>query len=181
MLVPHLTLILIPKINYKKGLASLANFNFALSSNFRPKAAEKKKKSENATEEQLNFINKNPDLYVDFSIPWSLTFSYNFNYTKIGYAKSQVVQALTFNGDLSLTEKWKMTYNSGYDFVSKSLTYTNLAITRDLHCWQMNLNWTPIAYGGRGGAYSFEIRARSSVLQELKLAKRGSPSGFINY
>jgi lipopolysaccharide assembly outer membrane protein LptD (OstA) len=163
----------------KKGLASLANFNFALSSNFRPKAA--KKKSDNATDEQLNFINKNPDLYVDFSIPWSITFSYNFNYSKLGFAESQVVQALTFNGDLSLTEKWKMTYNSGYDFVSKSLTYTNLAITRDLHCWQMNLNWTPIAYGGRGGAYSFEIRARSSVLQELKLAKRGSPSGFVNY
>lgn len=164
-----------------KGLASLANFNFALSTNFSPKKADKKKKSENATDEQIDFINKNPDLYVDFSIPWSLSLSYNFNYTKIGFAKSQVVQALTFNGDLSLTEKWKMTYNSGYDFVSKSLTYTNLAITRDLHCWQMNLNWTPIAYGGRGGAYSFEIRARSSILQELKLAKRGSPSGFVNY
>ncbi len=164
-----------------KGLASMANFNFALSTNFQPKKAEKKKKSENATDEQIEFINKNPDLYVDFSIPWSLQLSYNFNYTKIGFAKSQVVQALTFNGDLSLTEKWKMTYNSGYDFVSHSLTYTNLAITRDLHCWQMNLNWTPIAYGGRGGAYSFEIRARSSILQELKLAKRGSPSGFVNY
>jgi lipopolysaccharide assembly outer membrane protein LptD (OstA) len=164
-----------------KGLASLVNFNFALSTRFAPKGADKKKKSENATDEQLKFINKNPDLYVDFSIPWSLQVSYNLNYTKIGYAKSQVVQALTFNGDISLTEKWKITYNSGYDFVSKSLTYTNLAITRDLHCWQMNMNWTPIAYGGRGGAYSFEIRARSSVLQELKLAKRGSPSGFVNY
>ena len=164
-----------------KGLAALANLNFALSTRFAPKAAEKKKESNNASEEQMKFINKNPDLYVDFSIPWSLSVSYNFNYTKIGFAKSQVVQALTFNGDISLTEKWKMTYNSGYDFVSKALTYTNLAITRDLHCWQMNLNWTPIAYGGRGGAYSFEIRARSSVLQELKLAKRGSPSGFVNY
>ncbi len=164
-----------------KGLASLANFNFALSTNFSPKKADKKKKSSSASDEEIDFINKNPDLYVDFSIPWSLSLSYNFKYTKIGFAKSQVVQALTFNGDLSLTEKWKMTYNSGYDFVSKSLTYTNLAITRDLHCWQMNLNWTPIAYGGRGGAYSFEIRAKSSVLQELKLAKRGSPSGFVNY
>jgi lipopolysaccharide assembly outer membrane protein LptD (OstA) len=164
-----------------KGLASLANFNIAFSHRLAPKGADKKKVSKNATEEQIDFINKNPDLYVDFSIPWSLSFSYNFNYTKIGFAKSQVVQALTFNGDLSLTEKWKMTYNSGYDFVSKSLTYTNLAITRDLHCWQMNLNWTPIAYGGRGGAYSFEIRAKSSILQELKLAKRGSPTGFVNF
>lgn len=164
-----------------KGLASLANFNLAFSHRLQPKSADKKKVSKNASEEELKFINKNPDLYVDFSVPWSLSFSYNFNYTKIGFAESQVIQALTFNGDLSLTEKWKMTYNSGYDFVSKSLTYTNLAITRDLHCWQMNLNWTPIAYGGRGGAYSFEIRAKSSVLQELKLAKRGSPTGFVNY
>jgi lipopolysaccharide export system protein LptA len=164
-----------------KGLASMANFNFALGTRFAPKAADKKKVSKNASDEQMDFINKNPNLYVDFSIPWSLTLSYNFNYTKVGFAKSQVVQALTFNGDLSLTPKWKATFNSGYDFVSKALTYTNISLHRDLHCWQMNINWTPIAYGGRGGAYSFEIRANSAILQELKLAKRGSPSGYVNY
>jgi hypothetical protein len=164
-----------------QGLAKLENFNFALSTQFAPKADKKPKTSPNASEEQLQFINKNPHLYVDFSIPWSLAVSYNFNYTKVGFAQKQVVQALTFNGDVSLTEKWKISYNSGFDFVSKSLTYTNLALHRDLHCWEMNLNWIPIAYGGRGGAFSFELRARSSILQELKLSKRGSPSGYINY
>lgn len=164
-----------------KGFLGLENFNLALSTQFSPKNAKKKKTSNNASEEQMNFINKNPQLYVDFSIPWSLSLSYNFNYTKVGFAEKQVVQALTFNGDVSLTEKWKVSYNSGYDFVSKSLTFTNLALHRDLHCWEMNLNWTPIAYGGRAGTFSFELRARSSILQELKLTKRGSPTGYINY
>jgi lipopolysaccharide export system protein LptA len=169
------------KLSEGTGLAALANFNLAIGTRFAPKAADKKKVSNNASQEQMDFINKNPNLYVDFSIPWSLQVSYNLNYTKIGFAQKQVVQALTFNGDLSLTPKWKITYNSGYDFVSKSLTYTNLSLHRDLHCWQMNMNWIPIAYGGRGGAYSFEIRANSAILQELKLAKRGSPSGYVNY
>ncbi len=165
------------------GLAKMNNFNFSLGTRFDPKNSQrnKPKTSANASEEQMKFINKNPNLYVDFSIPWSININYNFNYTKIGFAEKQTVQALTFTGDLSLTEKWKISYNSGYDFVSKALTFTNLAIHRDLHCWDMNINWTPIAYGGRGGAFSLEIRARSSILQELKLTKRGSPTGLVNY
>jgi lipopolysaccharide assembly outer membrane protein LptD (OstA) len=167
--------------NTGQGIFGLENLNFAFSTQFAPKQAKKEKTSNNASEEQIKFINKNPQLYVDFSIPWTLALSYNFNYTKIGFAQAQVVQALTFNGDVSLTEKWKISYNSGYDFVSKSLTYTSVALNRDLHCWDMNLNWIPVAYGGRGGAFSFELRARSSILQELKLSKRGSPSGYVNY
>lgn len=162
-------------------LAQLTNFNFAVSRSFAPKGADKKKTSNNASEAQMNFINKNPQLYVDFSIPWSLQVSYNLQYQKVGFASSQVVQAFTCSGDVSLSEKWKVSASSGYDFVFKGLTYTNLAIHRDLHCWEMNLNWIPVAFGGRGGAFSFEFRAKSSILQELRLSKRGSPSGFVNY
>jgi lipopolysaccharide assembly outer membrane protein LptD (OstA) len=169
------------KINNGEGLAQLNNLNFSVGTQFRPKGKDKPKTSSNASEAQMNFINKNPNLYVDFSIPWSLSINYNYNYNKTGYARSQVVQALNANGDVSLTENWKITYGTGYDFVSKALTYTQLGIHRDLHCWDMNINWVPVAYGGRGGMFSFEIRARSSILQELKLSKRGSPTGYVNY
>jgi lipopolysaccharide assembly outer membrane protein LptD (OstA) len=169
------------KLSNGEGLAQLNNLNLSVSTQFKPKGKDKPKTSNNASQAQMNFINKNPNLYVDFSIPWSVALSYNFNYNKTGYARSQVVQALNATGDLSLTEKWKISYGTGYDFVSKALTYTNIGIHRDLHCWDMNINWVPVAYGGRGGMFSFEIRARSSILQELKLSKRGSPTGYVNY
>ncbi len=129
---------------------------------------------ENLTEieqQVLEDIANNPNLYVDFSIPWSLSLNYNINYTKTGFLDSKVVQTLTFNGDFSLTPKWKISYRSGYDFEKKELSMTTISIHRDLHCWQMNLTWVPF---GPRQSYTFEIGVKSSLLQDLKINKRNS-------
>ena len=123
----------------------------------------------------MKAINNNPELYVDFNVPWSMNVSYTFGLTKLTPEVSQVVQALTLTGDLSLTPKWKVTITTGYDFQYNSPTLTTIGINRDLHCWEMAFNWTP--YSGnnfRSGNYSFDLRARSSILQELKLSRRRS-------
>lgn len=158
-----------------QGLARLTNVQAYLSTRFAPKQADKKKTSPNATDATLKTINNNPELYVDFTIPWSLNVSYTFGLTKITPEISQIVQALTLTGDLSLTPKWKITFNTGYDFQYKSPTLTTIGINRDLHCWEMAFNWTP--YSGsnvRSGNYSFDLRVRSAILQELKLSRRRS-------
>jgi hypothetical protein len=80
-----------------------------------------------------------------------------------------VNQTLNFYGDLSVTEKWKVSFNSGYDFNANDLSYTSLGIYRDLHCWEMRLNWVP--FGGQENYY-FQINVKSSVLQDLKLTKK---------
>jgi len=49
-----------------------------------------------------------------------------------------------------------------------------LAIYRDLHCWDMNISWVPY---GAYKSYSVTIRVKNSILQDLKLSKR---SGFYN-
>lgn len=158
-----------------QGLLRMTNLQAYVSARFAPKQADKKKTSQNASDATMNSINKNPELYVDFNVPWSMNVSYTFGLTKLTPIQSQVIQALTLTGDLSLTPKWKITVNTGYDFVFKSPTLTTIGINRDLHCWEMAFNWTP--YSGnnfRSGNYSFDLRARSSILQELKLSRRRS-------
>jgi hypothetical protein len=158
-----------------QGLLRMTNMQAYVSARFAPKQADKKKVSPNASEATMKAINNNPDLYVDFNIPWSMNVSYTFGYTQLTPKQSQVIQALTLTGDLSLTPKWKLTINTGYDFQFHSPTLTTISINRDLHCWEMAFSWTP--YSGnnfRSGNYSFDLRARSSILQELKLSRRRS-------
>ncbi|GAB4015043.1 putative LPS assembly protein LptD [Spirosoma koreense] len=158
-----------------QGLLRMTNLQAYLSARFAPKQADKKKVSPNASEATMKAINNNPELYVDFNVPWSMNVSYTFGLTKLTPELSQVVQALTLTGDLSLTPKWKITISTGYDFQYQSPTLTTIGINRDLHCWEMAFNWTP--YSGnniRAGNYSFDLRARSSILQELKLSRRRS-------
>ena len=158
-----------------QGLLRLTNIQAYLSARFAPKQSQKPKVAPGASAAQLKAINTNPELYVDFNIPWSFNMSYTFGLTKLTPTESQVIQALTLTGDFSLTPKWKVTVQSGYDFVFNSPTLTTIGINRDLHCWEMAFNWTP--YSGsniRAGNYSFDLRARSSILQELKLSRRRS-------
>ena len=158
-----------------QGLLRMTNLQAYVSARFAPKKADKPKTSPNATDATMKAINNNPELYVDFNVPWSMNVSYTFGLTKLTPVVSQVVQALTLTGDLSLTPKWKVTITTGYDFQYNSPTLTTIGINRDLHCWEMAFNWTP--YSGnnfRSGNYSFDLRARSSILQELKLSRRRS-------
>ncbi|MGE0589338.1 MAG: putative LPS assembly protein LptD [Cyclobacteriaceae bacterium] len=153
-------------------LGQVTSLNLALSTNLSPKGKQKdaesrKKISEsNLTESDKDFFLQNPDAYIDFSIPWNFRVNYNLTYSKQGRQKSNVTQALRFNGDLSLTEKWKVTFNSGYDFESKEFTQTFLTINRDLHCWQVSLGWTPF---GPFQSYNFSIGVKSGMLRDLKL------------
>ncbi len=114
---------------------------------------------------------KNPDAYVDFTIPWSLRISYNVDYNRPISDQARITQAMRFSGDLSLTEKWKITFNSGYDFENNEFTQTMLSLNRELHCWQMSLGWTPF---GQFQSYNFSIGVKSALLSDLKLDRTRS-------
>ena len=106
--------------------------------------------------------------YVDFNIPWNLSVNYTMSYNKQSITQ-KLNQSLNFSGDLKLTEKWKIGFNSGYDFDAKDLSYTSLNIYRDLHCWEMLVKWIPFGYRQ---SYNFTIRVKASVLQDLKWEKK---------
>jgi hypothetical protein len=113
----------------------------------------------------------NEDLYgeyVDFSVPWSIQVDYSFDYT-LQQKKAQFIQTMRLTGDFSLTPKWKIGYNTGYDFKSKQVTTSSLSIYRDLHCWEMTLSAVPF---GLYKSFNFTINAKSSILHDLKYNKR---------
>lgn len=154
-------------------LGQISTVNFAFSTNLSPKGRDKDQdtrekisKADNISASDKQYLLANPDAYVDFSIPWNLRISYNVDYSKQGYQKSVITQAIRFSGDLSVTEKWKIDFNSGYDFQSKQFTQSNIGIRRDLHCWQVSLNWVPF---GRFQSYNFSIGIKSGMLRDLKL------------
>jgi len=108
--------------------------------------------------------------YVDFDIPWSLRVDYNFSYSK-PKDEPRVVQTVRASGDFSLTPKWKIGFNTGYDLDRMEFTTTNLSIYRDLHCWEMRISVVPF---GTYKSYNFQINAKSSILSDLKYNKRKS-------
>jgi hypothetical protein len=156
-------------------IGRITNANLALNTNLNPQMRDKQQTTREKVaqadipEEDKQHIIQNPNAYIDFDIPWSVNLSYSLNYTHSVARKPVVVQTLTAGGDLSISEKWKITYNTGYDFKMKEFTQTNLGISRDLHCWQMNLTWIPF---GRFTSYNFTIAVKASVLQDLKLERR---------
>lgn len=127
--------------------------------------------SDKGTPEELAEINANRAAYIDFNIPWRLDISYNLtiNNTNAATERNRLVQTLQFAGDISLTPKWKVGFNSGYDFVNNDLSYTSLSIYRDLHCWEFSMTWVPF---GAQQMWSFDLKVKSSILQDLKLSRR---------
>ena len=126
--------------------------------------------------DELNEILGNPNAYIDWTTPWSLSFSYNLTYTTslayaafMGIATNTVVHTLGLNGDINITPKWKVTFSTGWDFVNNKLTYTNISVYRDLHCWEMRFNWIPI---GSYKSWNFTINVKAQALKDLKYEKK---------
>ncbi len=156
-------------------LARLVNTSFTVGYALNNQQTTEPKTSTKGSESELERINRRPQDYVDFTIPFNIVINYSFSYSRVGLLEETINQTLNFNGDVSLTPKWKITFNSGYDFSAKDLSYTSLGIYRDLHCWEMRINWVPF---GQQENYYFQINVKSSILQDLKLTKKNDIYDF---
>ena len=147
----------------------LLNTNLALNTTIASGRKNQTRKPQNEREKnEQRDITLNPSAYVDFSIPWNITAGLIFSQSFIGQTPQRST-ILNFNGDISLTEKWKIAINTGYDFVRKDFSFTSVDIFRDLHCWEMRFNWIPFGFRQ---SYNFSINVKSSMLQDLKLNRR---------
>ena len=138
-----------------------------------------KKHTEEMIENICNKVNKTTKIkyennIIDFKIPWNfrtdLSLYYTTQYNEETYKfKHTITKTLSFSTDVNLTSKWKVSVQSGYDIENRQLTYTNINIYRDLHCWEMRFSWIPF---GSYKSYSFQINVKSAVLQDLKRKRR---------
>ncbi len=107
----------------------------------------------------------------DFSIPWNLALTYTFSQSqsdpRFKVRSSSVNANLSFN----LTDKWRFSASSSYDFIQREFAAPTINIYRDLHCWEMNMSWFPLGFY-RG--YRLEIRVKAPQLQDIKITRQGS-------
>jgi hypothetical protein len=140
------------------------------------KSVEEKNKDEfdgmsnDEVQEQLDYIRRNPAEFTDFNVPWSLNFSFSMSFSRLlqrDYTyKTQFTSSVNFNGDFSLTPKWKFGANGFYDLKATKLQSFSTFITRDLHCWQLSINVTPV---GLYKSFNITISPKSGILQDLKI------------
>ena len=120
--------------------------------------------------EDLAYIRNNPGEFADFNIPWSVNFSYALTLSRIFYIgqgfKSSVSQNVSFNGTLNLTAKWQLGINGSYNITLGQLVPLSISVSRDLHCWQMSINVSPVGYNR---FFSINISPKSPILRDLKI------------
>lgn len=157
--------------NHGKGIGRVKESSFSIGTQLSPRDSDKTLAQyeglPSEPEEERKHIQEHPEQYIDFKIPWKLFLSYEWHYKSPQPAVHNTTKTLSFNGDISLTEKWKVSLGSSYDIVQKKLigTATNIGIHRDLHCWEMNFNWRPL---GDHQSYEFNVGLKSPLLQYLK-------------
>jgi hypothetical protein len=123
------------------------------------------------------------DGYAKVSLPWSFSVNYSVRYgnsnvfdvDKMEFER-QFTHNLSVNGNISLTNNWRISGNSSYDFKVKQFTYTSISVNRSLHCWNMTASIVPF---GMFKSYTFRIGVNASMLSDLKYDKR-SNSGMNN-
>ncbi|RRD89569.1 LPS-assembly protein LptD [Bacteroides heparinolyticus] len=128
------------------------------------------------------------DGYQAFKMSWSVSLSTGFNITEdrdkpinrknMRYPYKISLNALNINGNVKLSNKWAVNFNSGYDFNAKLITNTVFNITRDLHCFTMTASLAPF---GMYKYYNFTIRATAQILQDLKWEQRSQTQTNIKW
>jgi len=161
-----------------KGLLRLTNLNFSVSSTLsgeRLKTDERETEKNSEANDDLVAIKKKDYIALyddsqapDLAIPWNLSLSYNFNYSKPNPNQSDVFSNLSADLGFSITKNWKFTIRGSYDFQEKKVSAPQITVYRDLHCWEMNFSWNPL---GTYSGFRFEIRMKAPELQDIKITK----------
>lgn len=114
-------------------------------------------------------------------VPWNLRAGYTMRLQRNWRSDLQadttiLTQNLTFNGDVTLFEDWRITVGSGYDFTAGEFTNTQVNLTWDLHCWEFTARWVPFGFQQ---SLQLRLAVKSSMLRDVKLEKRFQGEGLI--
>ncbi|MGE5518602.1 MAG: putative LPS assembly protein LptD [Candidatus Dadabacteria bacterium] len=175
------------------SLGSIRSLSVAMSTNFQSKPRDPSKSTAGEQARKVNepsvladqqtlveYMHRNPAEFVDFNIPWSVNLSFSLAlYRRPDSTFKHFINELTsnasFSNSFSLTPKWVFATNGYFDLKTKQLTMFTMSINRDMHCWQMSINVTPI---GNFRSFNITINPKASILQDLKVNRTRY---FYNY
>lgn len=169
------------------SLGKLMNASLSLGCSF--KGGDKNKKTENKalknaipidprtglpmddTQAEAAYIRTNPGEFADFSIPWSVSlgismrYSNSFNSTEKKFSGT-MTSDMSFNGTLNLTPKWQLGVNGLYNIKLGDLSMLTMSISREMHCWQMFINVSPM---GPSRFFNITISPKSALLRDVRI------------
>lgn len=173
-----------------KGLARLTSFSFTASTSISSDGTIGDARTEESGEEEdkdssglgdrfnqrMNAQYDEPDFYGDRShgyapmnVPWKLNLGLNFTYREPTLKNISRTINLQMGFNFRLTDSWSFNTSAQYDFVNMQFVSPSINITKDMHCWNLSMNWYPTGYS-RGFYLRFGIKAQQ--LQDLKIEKR---------
>ncbi len=122
-------------------------------------------------QQEAAYMQNNPAEFADFSIPWDISFSYSLRFNrqrKIDYSgyETKFFQDVNWNGSLNLTPKWKIGITGFYNITTKELGTISMYLSREMHCWQMSVNISPV---GTYRFFTINISPKSGLLRDLKI------------
>jgi len=82
---------------------------------------------------------------------------------------------ITLNSGINLTNSWALTFGGGYNINLKKITTPNIALSRDLHCWNFKFLWYPTGFSK---GFRLKINIKNPDLQDIKV--RSTSPGFKN-
>ncbi len=142
----------------------------------------------NSSSNALNTWNPNyqqwinsPTQLILFDIPWKISVEHifslasNFNQATFVSKNYLPTNTLRLSGDLSFTENWKVASNLLLDLESGKITNFNINMFRNIHCWNVSFNWTPI---GTNKNFIISLRGTAAALQNVNLNIRRPPVVF---
>jgi LPS-assembly protein len=170
------------RLLWKEGkIGRLTSGSLAISTSLRSKSKDGKTQEERIPVDetltpdeqlqQLEYVRNNPSEFVDFDIPWNVSLSFSLSFYRSLAANlrdytTTINSNLSINGDFSLTPKWKIGGNTYFDFKTAKIQQLSMFITREMHCWQLAINVTPV---GLYRSFNITINPKSGILRDLRI------------
>ena len=170
------------KLLWKDGkIGRFTSGSLAISTSLKSKSKDDRKDEDRITPDetltpdeqlqQLQYVRQNPSEFVDFNTPWNVQLSFSLSFyrqlaTNLRDFTTVVNSNLNVNGDFSLTPKWKVGGGTYFDFKTAKIQTLTMFITREMHCWQLSINLTPV---GLYRSFSITLNPKSGILRDLKI------------
>lgn len=125
---------------------------------------------ENLEEIGLNTVPRNIQNSISNNQLWSTNINLSYSLDALNPDRTSKTFWANSNSIINITNNWKVSYRARFDLMERDLVNHSFSIYRDLHCWELSLNWTP---NGIGQGINFKINVKSPTLKDLKLEKKG--------
>ena len=179
------TTIAFHRVNELNRLPQLINARISTRFRFSGNIMSSGKQQDEETEtDTLDMDELNLDLFQEKEEPvfssdntgklWSTSLNLSYSLNKSNPLKEKETFWINTNTDIQVTPNWKVKYSARFDILERELVSQSFSVYRDLHCWELSLNWTPSGFGQ--GVY-LKINVKSPTLRDIKIEQKSGLYG----